>query len=62
MKYQLRDILGKIIEEREDRPYTDIEIDYYQKLHNDTLFEEEVSDDEVTKRRYYGKFENKNKE
>ena len=47
MKYQLRDILGEIIEEREDRAYTDIEIDYYQKLHNDTLFEKEVNDEGV---------------
>ena len=47
MKYQLRDILGKVIEEREDRPYTDIEMDYYQKLHNDTLFEKELADEEV---------------
>ena len=47
MKYQLRDILGKVIEEREDRAYTDIEIDYYQKLHNDTLFEKELADEEV---------------
>ena len=47
MKYQLRDILGEIIEEREDRPYTDIEMDYYQKLHNDTLFQKEANDENI---------------